>query len=101
VDADLSADFPDALADFRSAIPINAFLSRLLTLLVQNRVSTRRAAVLAYITNQLLRTLPAIESELNPPDEEVQHVFVMDMPRPERPGPVEDPALPAAPQTRR
>src|SRR5258705_10066074 len=41
------------LKEFRSAIPINEFLARLLLLL-------------AYITSQLLRTLPAIDHELNP-----------------------------------
>jgi hypothetical protein len=34
-----------------------------LLLLAQNRISARRAAVLAYITNQLLRTLSAMEKE--------------------------------------
>jgi hypothetical protein len=54
------------LTEFRSAIPINDFLARLLLLLAENKISARRAAVLAYITNQLLRTLPAIDRELNP-----------------------------------
>ena len=64
-DADLSSAF-NQLGAFRSAIANNDFLSKLLALLVQNRVSTRRAAVLAYITNQLLRTLPAIDHDLDP-----------------------------------
>jgi len=54
------------LKEFRSAIPINEFLARLLLLLAENKISPRRAAALAYITNQLLRTLPAIDHELNP-----------------------------------
>jgi len=37
---------------------INEFLTRLAILLAQNRISTRRAAVMAYITGQLLGTLP-------------------------------------------
>ena len=37
------------------------FLARLIILQAQNRISTRRAAVLAYITNQLLRTFAAIK----------------------------------------
>jgi hypothetical protein len=68
------------LTDFTSAVQINDFLSRLLLLLAQDKISTRRAAVLAYITNQLLRTLPAIAKEENA--EPVQIIF--DAPRPER-----------------
>ena len=79
--ASLTAD----LKEFRSAIPINEFLARLLLLLAQDRISPRKAAVLAYITNQLLRTLPAIDAELNPKpgkDEPCQIIF--DMPGPDR-----------------
>jgi hypothetical protein len=68
------------LDDFTSAAQINDFLSRLLLLLAQDRISTRRAAVLAYITNQLLRTLPAIAKEANA--EPTQIIF--DMPGPDR-----------------
>jgi hypothetical protein len=63
--ASLTAD----LKEFRSALPINDFLARLLLLLAENKISPRRAAVLAYITNQLLRTLPAIDRELNPKED--------------------------------
>ena len=71
------------LKEFRSAIPINEFLARLLLLLAENKISPRRAAVLAYITNQLLRTLPAIDHELKPgKDEAVEIIF--DMPGPNR-----------------
>src|ERR1700732_2037400 len=45
--ASLAAD----LKDSRSATPINDFLARLLLLLAENKISPRRAAVLAYITN--------------------------------------------------
>jgi hypothetical protein len=68
------------LTDFTSASQINDFLSRLLLLLAQDKISTRRAAVLAYITNQLLRTLPAIAKEENA--EPTQIIF--DMPGPDR-----------------
>jgi hypothetical protein len=68
------------LDDFTSAAQINNFLSRLLLLLAQDKISTRRAAVLAYITNQLLRTLPAIAKEENA--EPMKIIF--DAPRPER-----------------
>jgi hypothetical protein len=43
---------------------------------------------MAYTCNLLLRTLPAIKHELNPPDEEQQ--VILDMPRPKRDLP-EDP----------
>ena len=69
------------LDDFTSAAQINDFLARLLLLLAQDKISTRRAAVLAYITNQLLRTLPAIAKEENA--EPTQIIF--DMPGPESP----------------
>ena len=61
--ADLSATLTGGLDEFTSPAAINDFLSRLLLLLAQNRISPRRAAVLAYITNQLLRTLSAMEKE--------------------------------------
>jgi len=84
--ASLTAD----LKEFRSALPINDFLARLLLLLAENKISPRRAAVLAYITNQLLRTLLAIDRELNPkedPNAPVEIIFDM-------PGPQRDPVRP-------
>jgi len=80
VDVDLSADFLGQLDDLQSAEQINQFLAKLLILVVQNRISARRAAVLAYITNQLLRTLTAIAKEANA--EPTQIIF--DMPGPDR-----------------
>jgi len=68
------------LDDFTSAAQINDFLSRLLLLLAQDKISTRRAAVLAYITNQLLRTLPAIAKEEN-----AEPQIIFDMPGPNDP----------------
>jgi hypothetical protein len=83
--ADTAASLTADLKEFRSAIPINDFLARLLLLLAENRISPRRAAVLAYITNQLLRTLPAIDRELNPKEDPNQpHEIVWDMPGPKR-----------------
>jgi hypothetical protein len=76
------------LKEFRSAIPINEFLARLLLLLAENKISARRAAVLAYITNQLLRTLPAIDRELNPeedPDAPPQVIVDMEGPDTDNP----------------
>jgi len=81
-DEDLSSAFLGLLSGFDSPSRIHAFLTQVTVLLVQNRVSTRRAAVLTYLGQTLLRTLPAIELELNPPEEEPQITF--DLPRPKR-----------------
>jgi hypothetical protein len=78
--AETAATLTANLDDFTSAAQINDFLSRLLLLLAQDKISTRRAAVLTYITSQLLRTLPAIDKEENA--EPTQ--FIFDLPRPER-----------------
>src|SRR5712691_3926442 len=49
--------------DFQTAQGINHSLHNLYELLAQNRISTRRAAVLAYIGSLLLRTLPQIDAD--------------------------------------
>jgi hypothetical protein len=48
---------------FQTAQGINYSLLNLYQLLAQNRISPRRAAVLAYISSLLLRTLPAINAD--------------------------------------
>lgn len=78
-DEDLSSAFV-GLSGFQSAVEIHSFLAQLTVLLVQNRVSTRRAAILAYLGQLLLRTLNAVGEELEP--EEPQ--FIFDLPRPKR-----------------
>ena len=78
--AEVASTLTANLDDFTSAAQINDFLSRLLLLLAQDKISTRRAAVLAYITNQLLRTLPAIAKEENGG----QTTIIIDMQHPER-----------------
>jgi len=62
-DPDSCANLTAGLTEFTSAEPVNEFLSRLLLLLGQNRISPRRAAVLAYIANQLLRTIAFMDHE--------------------------------------
>ena len=79
-DIDLSADSLIRLDDLQSAEQINQFLAKLLILVVQNRISARRAAVLAYITNQLLHSLVAIKRESD--TQPVQ--WFSDWPRPDR-----------------
>jgi len=78
--AEVASTLTANLDDFTSATQINDFLARLLLLLAQDKISTRRAAVLAYITNQLLRTLPAIAKEENGG----QTTIIIDMQHPER-----------------
>ena len=81
--ADLADTLTAGLGEFHSAANINDFLSRLLLLVAQDRISPRRAAVLAYITNQLLRTVAALDRENKP---QHQHpTIIWDMPGPPRP----------------
>ncbi len=54
--------FRDA-QDFQTAQGINYSLRCLYWLVGKNRISSRRATVLAYISSLLLRTLPAIAAE--------------------------------------
>src|SRR5690242_14742556 len=61
-DEDLSSAFV-GLSGFQSAVEIHSFLAQLTVLLVQNRVSTRRAAILAYLGQMLLRALQAADEE--------------------------------------
>ncbi len=81
-----SGDFSDALVcgikEFHSAVDINHVLGELYKLLAADKISPRRGAVMAYTCNLLLRTLPAIEDELqrlNPPQQ-----IIFDLPRPKR-----------------
>ncbi len=65
-----SEDFLAALTEkacrFQNAQGINHSLGALYTLLAQGRISPRRASVLAYISNLLLRSLTAIDNDLYP-----------------------------------
>ena len=74
-EADLSNALVGELKKFETAGEVNDVLSRLLILVSQDRVSPRRAAVIAYICNLLLRSVPK-------PDNEVPEIIV-DMPGPE------------------
>jgi len=85
VDVDLSADFLIQLDDLRSADQINQFLAKLLILVVQNRISTRRAAVLAYITNQLLRTINEMHSQADAAKKNQPVQIIIDVERPGAP----------------
>jgi len=62
-------NFADLLAesaeDFQTAEGINRSLAQLFRLLAGGQISTRRATGLAYIASLLLRTLPAINGQLD------------------------------------
>ncbi len=59
-DLNLESELTAGLEKFDSPAAINDFLTRLARLLAQARISARRAAVLAYISNQILRSVRAI-----------------------------------------
>jgi hypothetical protein len=80
---DLSAELLPKLSDFDSAVDICEFLNRLLVLVTKGRIGARRAAVLAYITNQLLHSHRAIEREVHAQADEPQQI-IFDLPRPKR-----------------
>jgi hypothetical protein len=71
-----AATLTAGLDDFTDPAQINTFLSRLLLLLIQEKISIKRAGVLTYISSQLLHTHRAIEKQ--PPE------IIFDIPRPER-----------------
>ncbi len=94
--ADLASALTGKSEEFQTAAGINRSLAELYVLLAQNRIAPRRAAVLAYISNLLLRTLPAIEHE-----EDADTVIVFDVPRPirEQADEADTPASVVAPTT--
>ena len=61
---DLTANLTQECEGFQYAAGINHSLAQLYKLLAANKISPRRASVLAYITNLLLRTLPAIDHDV-------------------------------------
>ena len=73
------------LDKFKSVAELHDFLSRLLLLLAQNKISPRRAAVLAYITNQLLRTIHTMESDAAAAAKKQPVQIIIDVERPGRP----------------
>ena len=64
--ADFAGNLLRDAARFQNAQGINHSLRELYTLLAQDRISSRRASVLAYISSLLLHTLPAIDNDLYP-----------------------------------
>jgi hypothetical protein len=58
---DLSHELLARCQNFQTAQGVNFALANIYRLLATNRISPRRASVLAYVNSLLLRTLPAID----------------------------------------
>jgi hypothetical protein len=80
--ADVASKIIGESEEFRSAVAINRSLGELYKLQARNLISPRRAAVMAYTANLLLRTLPAIEHELHPAVEGPSRFDFTNWPRP-------------------
>jgi hypothetical protein len=80
--ADLAASLIGDIQEFRSAADINHSLGELYKLQARNKITPRRAAVMAYTANLLLRTLPAIALETNSDGGQEQQI-INDMPGPD------------------
>jgi hypothetical protein len=63
--ADFSAELLNGCGDFQRAQQINHSLIALYGLLAQGRISPRQAAVLAYIGSLVLRSLKAVDYDLD------------------------------------
>lgn len=61
--ADLASSLIGNVQEFLSAADINHSLGELYKLQARNKITPRRAAVMAYTANLLLRTLPVIAAE--------------------------------------
>src|SRR5439155_25681726 len=79
--ADLAAALIGDIEEFRSAADINHSLGELYKLQARNKITPRRAAVMAYTANLLLRTLPAIYAEENA-EQDDSCQLIIDIPRP-------------------
>jgi hypothetical protein len=80
-DPQVASDLLGDLTEFQSACEVNQFLSRLLLLLAQDRLSPRRGSVMAYTCNLLLRSLHAIDMENK---SAAPQEIIWDLPHPER-----------------
>jgi hypothetical protein len=77
---ELAATLTSGLDEFTSVASINQFLSRLLLLLAQDRISPRRGAVMAYTANLLLRSVTVMKQDAEKEPVHIEYVF--DIPRP-------------------
>ncbi len=60
----VAAELLGSIQDFKTATAVNQALARLFALLASHRLPPRNAAVLAYICQLLLLTLPAVQQEI-------------------------------------
>ena len=86
VELDLAEELGITSRDFKGNEEIYYFLCKLTYLLSANRISSRRAAVLAYITSQALRTSCVLEKEFEAAEKEAREnpQIVWDIHRPDR-----------------
>jgi hypothetical protein len=75
---DLASALIGDIQEFRSAADINHSLGELYKLQARNKITPRRAAVMAYTANLLLRTLPAIarDNGLQPQKEKLEPIVL-------------------------
>ena len=73
--ADLAARLKRYSYSLQSVEGVHDSLAELFILLAQDRVSPRRAAVLAHLSSLLLRTLPYDEADAEPEKPTVQFIF--------------------------
>ena len=85
VELDLAEELGITSRDFKGNEEIYYFLCKLTYLLSANRISSRRAAVLAYITSQALRTSCVLEKEFEAAEKEAREnpQITIDVPRPD------------------
>ncbi len=60
----VAAELLGSIEDFQTAAAVNQTLGRLFALTAADRIPPRNAAILAYICQLLLNTLPAVEREI-------------------------------------
>lgn len=91
--ADLAASLIGDTQEFRDALAINHSLGELYKLQARNKISPRRAAVMAYTANLLLRTLPVIAAEKLQSQQEDMTLDYSDWPGPPDENGIKGPAV--------
>src|SRR5713226_9232163 len=92
--ADLASALIGDIQEFRDALTINHSLGELYKLQARNKITPRRAAVMAYTCNLLLRTLPAIARDNDLQPEQPGPMFdFSDWPSPEDGSGIKGPAV--------
>ena len=91
---DFALQLVQRASGFQNAQGINNSLSTLYVLLASDVISPRRAAVLAYISSLLLRTLPAIDTDPHPLAGRDRNARVVHAMPPSKNCPLHNPPLP-------